>query len=167
MEMRPGLRKLALTAHVVASVGWVGAIAAFLALAIAGLISADAASVRAAYLAMRLVGWLVIVPLSLLSLVTGLVQSLGTPWGLFRHYWIVAKLLINLLATAVLLLHMRLIDYMAGAALTGTLSATNLRRLRVQLIADAAAALIALLIATALSVFKPRGLTPYGWGSAP
>ena len=41
---------------------------------------------RGAYLAMDLIGWFVIVPLSLASLLTGLVQALGTTWGLFRHY---------------------------------------------------------------------------------
>lgn len=86
-DMTPALRKLALTAHVVCAVGWIGAVAAFLALALAGLVSADAQAARAMYLAMDLTGWYVIVPLCLASLATGLVQALGTPWGLVRHYW--------------------------------------------------------------------------------
>ena len=96
--MTPRLRKFALTAHVVSSVGWLGAVAAFLALAVAGLTSRDAQVVRAAYLAMDLIARLVIVPAALASLLTGFVQSLGTPWGLFRHYWVLAKLLITVLA---------------------------------------------------------------------
>jgi hypothetical protein len=83
--MRPPLRKLALTAHVTVSVGWLGAAAAFLALAIAALASGGVETVRGAYVAMEVVGWYVIVPLCLAALVTGLVVSLGTPWGLFRH----------------------------------------------------------------------------------
>ncbi len=86
--MRPGLRKLTLTAHVVSSVGWLGAVVAYLALSIAGLTSADPQRIRAAYIAMELVGWWGIVPLSTSSLLTGLLQSLGTAWGLFRHYWV-------------------------------------------------------------------------------
>lgn len=82
MTMPPHLRKLALTAHVTASVGWLGAVGAFLALAIAGLTSPDAHMVRAAYLGMDLTGWFVIVPLSFASLLTGLVQALVTPMGL-------------------------------------------------------------------------------------
>jgi hypothetical protein len=54
MTMRPRLRKFALTAHVTSSVGWLGAVAGFLALAVAGLTSQDAQMVRAAYLAMDL-----------------------------------------------------------------------------------------------------------------
>ena len=116
MTMRPRLRKFALTAHVTSSVGWLGAVAGFLALAVAGLTSQDAQMVRAAYLAMDLTTWFVIVPLSLASLLTGLVQSLGTTWGLFRHYWVLAKLLLTILATVALLLHMQPISYMASAA---------------------------------------------------
>lgn len=93
MIMTPGLRKFALTAHVTSSVGWLGAVAGFLALAVAGLTSHDAQKVRAAYLAMELTGWFVIVPLSIASPLTGLVQSLGSTWGLFRHYWVLIKFL--------------------------------------------------------------------------
>jgi hypothetical protein len=110
--MAPGLRKVALTAHVTSSVGWLGAVATFLALALAGLISKDAQLVRAAYLMMELTGWFVLVPLSLASLLTGLVQALGTPWGLFRHYWVLFKLLITVLATVVLLLYMQTLTYL-------------------------------------------------------
>lgn len=160
--MTPGIRKLALTAHVTSSVGWLGAVAAFLALAIAGLASQDAQLVLASYLAMELTGWLVIVPLSVASLLSGLVQSLGTTWGLFRHYWVVAKLLITVLATIVLLVHMQPIGHIADAVRAATLARGELGGLRVQLVADAGAALVVLLIATTLSVFKPRGLTAYG-----
>lgn len=162
MAMSPHVRKLALTAHVTSSVGWLGAVAGFLALAVAGLTSQDAQLVRAAYLAMELTTWFVIVPLSLASLLTGLVSSLGTTWGLFRHYWVLAKLLLTVLATAVLLLHTQPISYVAGVAAETPLSSGDLRRLRVQLVADAGAALLVLLVATALAVYKPRGMTPYG-----
>src|SRR2546425_1942615 len=77
MTMTRGLRKLALTTHVTSSVGWLGAAGAFLALAIAGLVSQDAQIVRAAYLAMDLTTWIVIVQLYLAALLTGSVQSLA------------------------------------------------------------------------------------------
>ena len=161
--MPPGLRKIVLIAHVVSSVGWFGAVAAFLALAIAGLTGHDARLVRAAYLAMELIGWHVIVPLSLASFLTGLVSSLGTTWGLFRYYWVVAKLVIIIPATILLLVHMQPISDVARAAAETTLSATDLQRLRIELVAEAGAALLVLLVATTLSVYKPRGMTAYGW----
>jgi hypothetical protein len=162
MTTTSALRKFALTAHVTSSVGWLGAVAGFLALAVAGLTSPDAQRVRAAYLAMELTGWFVIVPLSLASLVTGLVQSLATKWGLFRHYWIVVKLLIAIFATIVLLLHMQPTSHLAGVAAETALSSADLAGLRIQLVADAGAALLVLLVATTLAVYKPRGMTGYG-----
>ena len=78
MAMRPRLRRFVLTAHVISSVGWLGAVAVFLGLSVVGLTSQDAQVVRAVHLAMEPAGWMVLVPLSLASLLTGLVQSLGT-----------------------------------------------------------------------------------------
>lgn len=168
--MPPGVRRIALTAHVATSVGWLGAVAAFLALAVVGLTAgdaqadgqADAQRVRAVYVAMDVIGWWVIVPLCLASLVTGVVQSLGTTWGLVRHYWVAIKLLLTVLSTVVLLIHMRPIGHVAGVALARPLAAGDLRAVRVQLTVDAGAALLVLLVTTTLSVVKPRGLTAYG-----
>lgn len=163
MQMSQRTRKLALTAHVASSVGWLGSVAAFLGLAITGLVSRDAQKARSAYVAMELTGWYVIVPLSFASLITGLIQSLGTTWGLFRHYWVLAKLVINLLATTLLLVHMRPVSQMAFMARDAARSPFDHRQLQIQLVADAGLAVIALIVATTLSVYKPRGLTPYGW----
>ena len=162
MTMTLRLRKFALTAHVTSSVGWLGAVGGFLALAVAGLTSQEAQLMRATYLAMELIGWFVIVPLSLASLPTGLVMSFGTEWGLFRHYWVVAKLLITVLATVLLLVHMQPVGHLARVVAETTLARGELAGLRLQLVADAAAALLVLLVATVLSVYKPRGMTPYG-----
>ena len=157
------LRKFALTTHVVSSVGWLGAVAVFLALAVVGLTSRDAQVVRAAYLAMESTGWFVLVPLSLVSLLTGLVQSLGTKWGLFRHYWVLVKLLINLVATVVLLMYMQTLNSLAGVAAATTSSSGDLGELRSPSpVLHAGAALLLLLAAATLSVYKPRGMTRYG-----
>jgi hypothetical protein len=110
---------------------------------------------------MRWIAWLAIVPFCIASLVTGIVQSLATPWGLFRHYGVVVKLLSTAVATALLLLHPKVIDYAAQAALVVVVGVDS-GRVRVQLVADAAAGLVALLMATILAVYKPRGLTAHG-----
>lgn len=162
MAMRSGVRKLMLTTHVTSSVGWFGAVAAFLALSVAGLTSPSPQIVRAAYLSMELTTWFVIIPLSVAALFTGLVESLGTTWGLFRHYWVIAKLGLTVLATIILLVHTQPIGAVAAVAADRMLSSTDLRQLRIQLIADAGAALLALLVATTLSVYKPWGMTSYG-----
>jgi hypothetical protein len=162
VPMTPGPRKLALTAHVTCSVSWLGAVAAFLALAVAGLTSYDAQMVRAAYLATDTITWFVIVPLAFASLLTGLIVSLGTQWGLVQHYWVLVKLALTILATILLLLHTQPIGVLADVARETTVSGANVARLRIQLVADAGAALLALLVNVTLSVYKPRGMTPYG-----
>lgn len=162
ITMKPGLRKFALTAHVTASVGLLGSIISFLALAIAGLTSPDTQTIRAAYVAMDLIARLVIVPLAFASLLTGLVQSLGTAWGLFRHYWVLAKLVLTLFATGVLLAKMELVSYAAGLAAAAVLQSADLRAAGMQLAVHAAGGLLLLLVPAILSVYKPRGLTPYG-----
>ncbi len=163
MTLAPSLRKFVRTAHITFTVGWLGAVAGFFALAIAGLNSQDAQIVSAAYLAMKLITWYVIVPFSFVPLLlTGPLLSLGTPWGLFRHYWILAKLAINILSTLILLVHLQPINYLARAATEAALSSAD-RALQVQMVVASGAALLALLVATGLAVYKPRGMTPYGW----
>ena len=161
MTMTPALRKFVLTAHVSASVGWLGAVVASLALAVAGVTSDDAKRVRAAYLTMEVIGLYALVPLALASLLTGLVQALGTQWGLFRHYWVVFKLLINVFATIVLLLYTQTLDHFADMA--AETSPGDLGQLRSSSpLVHAGAALVLLIVATTLAVYKPRGVTPYG-----
>ena len=161
--MGPRARKLALTAHVVSSVGWLGAVAAFLGLAIAGLVSDSASTVRAVYIAMEATGWFVLVPLAVASLVTGLIQSLGTKWGLFRHYWVVVKLAINLIASLILVMYMQTLVDLADRA-TAAGPAAHLGGLRSPSpVLHSAGALVLLVGASVLGVYKPRGLTRYGW----
>lgn len=162
MTLTPFFRKLALTSHISFSIGWLGAVAGFLAIAIAGLVSQNAQVVRSAYLTLDLMGWFVIVPLCLASLLTGLIESYLTPWGFFRYYWIVVKLFLTIGATILLLVHMQPISHLANIALVTTLSNAQFRGLRIQFIADAGAALLVLLVITSISVYKPWGRTRYG-----
>lgn len=162
MIMTPGLRKFALTAHVTSSIGWFGSVAAFLALAIVGMASQDPQLARAAYLVMGLTTWFVIVPLAFVSLLTGVISSLGTKWGLFRYYWVLMKLVITILATLALLVHTQPIDLLTHAAAKTTALGADLQGARFEMVLASSLALVVLLILTVLSVYKPRGMTPYG-----
>ncbi len=158
MTMGPRLRKLVLFAHVVSSVGWVGAVVAYLALVGAALTSGDAQTVRAAFLAME-VTFLALVPLALAALLTGVVQSLGTTWGLFRHYWVLFKLGLTVLATVVLLLHIPTVTSLAQV--TAKADGGGLPDGSGELL-HAGVGLVILLAVTSLGVYKPRGITRYG-----
>lgn len=162
MIMGPEVRKFALTAHLTCSLGWFGAVAVFLALAVVGLTSQDAQLMRAAYRVLEPVTWLVIVPLALAAGLTGLVQALGTTWGLFRHYWVVAKLLVTVLVTGLLLQYTQTTGQLAAAAADPATSSADLRALGVSPLLHAGLALLALLVPAGLSAYKPRGVTAYG-----
>jgi len=158
--MTSRLRKLGLTVHIIVSVGWVGAVAAFLLLSITALTS-DGTTSRAAYLAMNIVGRGALLPLSVGALTSGIVQSLGTTWGLFKHYWVLVKLVLTVFATAALFLHQ--FTAVAEAARLASDAAASygglpLRELGIQLRADAGLALLVLVTITAIAVYKPWGL---------
>ena len=160
--MRPLIRKIALTAHILCSVGWLGSIIPYLALALAGLANHDDSRTRSLYWSMELIAWWVIAPLSLAAFVSGLIQALGTPWGLFRHWWILVKMVLTSGAVVVLFAHLPTVSRMAQSATQMTLPGEEFRALQMQLVVHATGGLLVLVVATALSVFKPWGLTPYG-----
>jgi hypothetical protein len=160
MIMAPGRRKFALAAHITASVSFIGAAHAYLGLGISAVTSEDAQTVRAAWIAMEVIGWYVIVPLAFAALLSGLVQALGTPWGLFRHYWVLITFLLTISATIILLLHMPSVSALADVAREA--DSATLDRLGGDLF-HAGGGLLVLLVITALNVYKPRGLTPYRW----
>jgi hypothetical protein len=159
MTMRPRLRKAMLAVHVASSVGWLGAIAAYIALNVPVIAGADEELVRAAHLMMKPVAWYAVVPLALASLVTGIVQALGTPWGLFRHYWVLMSLLMTAFATVVLLLHLADVDALAARAADPS---TDPGKLNGDLF-HSVGGLVVLLVPLVLNLYKPRGLTRYGW----
>jgi len=160
--MKAGPRRIVLIAHLTCSVGWIGALAVFLALAVVGLTTRDAQMTRAVYLAMGVTTRWVILPAALASLLTGVVSSLGTGWGLLRYYWVVVKLLITVFSTIVLLIHLQPIQVLARSAATAHTWSSDLENVQLMMVDASGAALAALLALTALSVYKPRGLTPFG-----
>lgn len=162
MIMTPRLRKFALTAHVTSSVGWLGTVAAFQALAIAAVRSRDPEALRGFYLAMELIGWYVIVPFCVASLMTGLIMSFGTQWGLFRHYWVLTKFLITVVAALVLFGFTQTLSSLGDLAANAALSIGELRSLKQSPVLHSGGGLLVLLAATVLAVYKPWGLTRYG-----
>lgn len=169
MIMKPSLRKFALTVHLTFSIGWIGAVFVYLALSAAAMTSRDPQTVPAAWIAMELTGWYVIVPLSIASLLTGLVMALGTKWGLFRHYWVLFSFVLTIVATVVLILHMPDVSVMAdvaqeakGASLGG-LDEHLYDRLDDGDLLHSGLGLAVLLVVQVLNLYKPQGMTRYGW----
>ena len=162
MIMSPGVRKFALATHLTVSVGWMGAVAAYIALDVTTAIGQEAATLQAAYLSMESIARYVIVPLAFASLVTGLVMSLGTKWGLFRHYWVLISLVLTVVATLVLLSETQTISSLADVAADPTTSSHELRALPSTL-PHSVGGTVVLLVILVLNIYKPPGLTRYGW----
>jgi len=163
--MMPALRKLTLTAHVVFSIGWIGALVAFLVLSVAGLTSPNPDIVRGSYVSMDLISRFAIIPMCFAALATGIIDAFVTPWGLFRYYWVVVKFMLTLIATFLLLMHENAIGraakWVSGTAAT-QLFAADFRPLKTELVQKSALAIVLLLAIAALGVYKPWGLTSYG-----
>ena len=158
--MTPAVRRFTFTTHITSSVGWVGAALAFLALAVIGFTSDDPVKARGAYLLMAPAAWFVLVPLAHASLLSGIALSLGTTWGLFRYYWVVLKLGMTVFATVILLIYMGTFRQMAGVAADPVVDLAMVRT--ASPIVHAVLALVLLVAATVLGVYKPFGMTAYG-----
>ena len=160
------IRKLVLTIHVVVSVGWIGIEAGLLTLGLTGLYTRDPELLRAAYVAIGLFGGIFVIPVSIGALITGVLLSIGTPWGLFRHYWVLAKFVVTvaLVAGGIFVLNQKLQEAAARVSEVpiNTLTSAAVGMLRFQIIATVSAALLFLVTATTLSVYKPWGKTWFG-----
>lgn len=171
MILSPGLRKAVLAAHVAVSVGWIGAVAVFLALGLPSGTGADAQAAEAAHAATmtarELIAWYVILPMTWAALATGVVLGLGTAWGLVRHWWVLVSLVLTAVAAVGLLAHL---VHLPAPTLLGSVALVadragygGLRGLGGGLLSHAGDGLWIPVVVTVLNVFKPRGLTRYGW----
>jgi hypothetical protein len=145
--------------HLTFSVGWIGGVAAYIALGLAAARSSDADVIRAAWIGMEVTGWYAIVPLAIASLITGLVMALGTKWGLFRHYWVIFSLALTVFAVVVLLLHMPTVSSTTDVARTA--DRATLEALGGDL-GHPSIGLVVLLTVQFLNLYKPKGMTRYG-----
>ncbi|MEK6986214.1 MAG: DUF2269 domain-containing protein [Candidatus Thermoplasmatota archaeon] len=157
-----GGRRLWLSMHIVSSVGWIGAVMAFIVLDVATVTSANVGVLRGAYISMDLITRWAIIPLALTSFVTGLVVALGTKWGLFRHYWVAVSLVLTAASTIVLYVQVPLIGRRAAMAADLATSDATIQDLG-NLLLHSIGGTIVLLIIMVLNIYKPRGLTRYGW----
>lgn len=175
--LSPGWRKFTLATHLALSVGWIGAVIVYVVFVVTAMNSTDEQTLRAMWAAMDHAGRVAIVPLALGSLVTGLIISMGTKWGLVRYYWVIISLVLTILATLVLLEHMQTVTLISqggetqshsemGHDMTSETAGTETDRLRNGLPSElmhSGLGLVVLIVIQVLNVFKPKGVTPYGW----
>ncbi|MFF5498411.1 DUF2269 family protein [Streptomyces aquilus] len=100
MKLSRPARKGSLVVHVVASAGWLGLTFGLLALGITAATTGDPVIVESSVRAMKLFADWLLLPLALLTFLSGLLLSLGTPWGLARHKWVYTKFWLSLATLA-------------------------------------------------------------------
>ena len=151
-RLSPRVRKAIVAAHTLVAVGWFGIVLAKLVLEIVAVSMADQSVARAGYLFMGTLDRAVFPPAAVATLISGIVLSVGTAWGLFRHWWIVVKLVltIGVVLTGIVFV---------GAWTEQTVAATDaeLGAASLWLIGSAVVHALMLGAATVISVFKPWG----------
>ncbi|MGC5533134.1 DUF2269 domain-containing protein [Streptomyces sp. SR-10] len=146
------VRRGILVSHVAVSVSWLGLTVGLLTLGITAFISGDPSTADAATRSMKIFGDWLVVPVALLALVSGLVLSLGTPWGLARHRWVWTKFWLTLVTTGLSIFSLR--PGINAAAADGVVD--------IDLVIAPSVATATYLFITAISVLKPWGLTRRG-----
>ncbi|MBT3150220.1 DUF2269 domain-containing protein [Streptomyces sp. CHD11] len=154
---RPARRAL-LVVHVIASAGWLGLTAGLLALGVTANTTGSAGMLEASVRAMDLLADLLLLPLALPTLVSGLVLSLGTPWGLARHRWVWTKFWLTLATTTATVFALR---PGVNAAVEAVVAGDSLPD-GGDVLTGPVVSLTAYVFMTAVSLLKPWGLTRRG-----
>lgn len=157
-QLRPAGRRLWLTLHVGFSVSWLGSSMIMLMLAIIGASTSDLALRKHTYAIMYIIDLSIVISLMVLSVTTGLVLSLGTRWGLVRHWWVLVKFVI---AVSISVFAAVQENIWVGDAVAATEAdpAVDLAGTDVRLWACFVVFSLLLWFTTALSSYKPWGKT--------
>ncbi|MFF4246053.1 DUF2269 domain-containing protein [Streptomyces sp. NPDC001822] len=146
------VRRSILVSHVAVSVGWLGLTVCLLVLGLAAFLTDDPGMAVAATRAMKVLADWLVTPVALLSLVSGLILALGTPWGLARHRWVWVKFWLTLIATGLSVFSLR----------PGIDEAVARGAADIDLVIAPSVATATYLFVTAISVVKPWGPTRRG-----
>ena len=147
VRLRPAARRTLLTLHIIAGVGLLGDVGAVLAVNVRAATTGDPALAAASYDLLAMFTVLFGIPLSFIALGTGILLGLASPWGVVRHAWVATKLV---LLVGVILVGALVLGPGTEAMRSGEGGA------QARLIAASAYDVVALTLATGLSVFKPR-----------
>jgi hypothetical protein len=157
IRLSRGWHKATLVAHIVSGGAWIGVDVIVAVLVLTGRFAGDLQLRSLAYQALATFVVWPMLACGLVCLVTGLILGLATTWGLLRYWWVLVKLVLNLiLCTLILLVLQPGMDEVAAygrSLLTGSPDPAAVS----QLFFPPAVSLTTLTVATVLAVFKPWG----------
>ena len=140
------MRRAVLTAHILCSVALLGDVAGFLAVAIRAATTDDPALEAASYELLEMFSLVFGIPLSFGALITGVLLTRVSKWGIRRHRWVTVKL--GLIVSVILM----------GSFVLGPTTASMQQGgdAGLALILGSAYDVLALSLAVGISVYKPR-----------
>lgn len=94
-------KKWLLLVHLIFSSIMLGGAVIFLVLSIVAASTADESVYSACYTVMHVLSQTSVRASTIGTIVTGVLLSVGTHWGLFRYYWVIAKEVLTLVAIVV------------------------------------------------------------------
>ncbi len=161
MRLPRRVRRATVFVHVLVAIAWVGVDLVVGALSLTGLRTEDPRTMATAYTAIGMFAVPLMLALGLLTLATGVTLSLGTRYGLLRHWWVVVKLVANLVLTVLVVVALRpvLAEATAQAATVDPSLPGRLARVRVDLVFPPLVSTTTLLAAAWLGWYKPWGTT--------
>jgi hypothetical protein len=163
-RLNASARKLLLVSHIVFGVGWMGVDIALITLLVNARTSQSAVDVISGYSAVARIVPAAVPPLCVGVLVTGALLGWGTAWGIFRHWWVFAKLILSVAMT--ILVFVSLLPAIQSMPDIGNVQSADAVRERlgalgIQMMFPPVVSFALLGVATFLSIFKPNGLTPW------
>ncbi|MFJ8107269.1 hypothetical protein [Streptomyces sp. NPDC096132] len=163
----PRLRKAVLTIHVAISVGWLGLVTGMFAMSVAGATTHDAAQQAAMYRTMSLLDEIFLGMTSMFALISGIVVSAGTKWGLLRRTWVATKffLTMGVMVLGFSVIHQLILEANTLVDEGAPARGGELDGVGWAMSGAALVALLSLIFMTAVSTYKPWGTTR--WGRTP
>ncbi len=151
-------RRASLVVHAAASAGWLGLTLGLFALGVTAATTGSAVTVEASVRAMKLFADWLLLPLAFLTLLSGLLLALGTPWGLARHRWVYTKFWLTLATTTATVFALRpgVNDAVFAVAAGEPVPDAG------DILFGPVVSLSAYLFMTVISILKPWGLTRRG-----
>ena len=159
MAVRRTARQWLLLAHVITSLGWMGAGAANVVLAVTAIRTDDAPLRRSCYQLINVIDFALVIPLAFSALGSGMIIGLATKWRLLRHWWVVVKLVLTLAVIIFSTFGVGVWVEQSMAATTGPVATPS--PVAEELVVGAGANIAAFLFMTWASVTKPWPRTPW------
>ena len=157
MRLSPRTRKLVLLVHIAAAGAWLGLDVVLGILVVTALGSGDPTGAGAAAASIAAFATWPLAIVGLVTLLTGLLLGFATKYGLVRYWWVLVKLVINVVLVTLVVLVLNPGVTALGEAGRDALATGDAPTVTTTLLFPPIVSSTAVVIAMTLAVFKPWG----------